>query len=235
MPTIKKTRRRYPRPSRHPTPLTPALKDRFFGLLLTWPLRQAQGRVSIRGTPEPKGPAWQLQLEEQYGDQHYADRLTKQENALRVLALEGRADLEAACAAFEAARHEAMWSPGGYHHGHVTDRTRDWKEARDPRVAALRKAVTDLRAWLVHQRYGSPQFFTAETMPEVFRCLDALLLALDRDPFLNRSLGAVRRPRAGHQPEPWKRRLQAALKAARVPKALRRELMIAVGLSPFRE
>jgi hypothetical protein len=229
----KRQRRRYPRSLPAANPLTPDLRERFDSLLLTWPLRQVQGKVSIPAKAGSEGPAWQLEYEEKYGDGHYADRRALLDETRNRLEMRGLRP-EMVCASLERAKATKMQE-------HITGRRIDWQREY---MTELKRIVPNVQKWATRMQdlfdrigYADPDRWEEKKLPDLVTYLNAFLVAMEDDSLLKISLpGPFRRPAGpGRQPEPWLEQARRELVEAGISsKQDREDLFMAVGLTPWR-
>jgi hypothetical protein len=100
-----------------------------------------------------------------------------------------------------------------YMNGFVIDRRREFKKDQEELRATLQSANKIRDKW---------QPGTAQYMPLRDSMLDV------------RWPGDSRRPRAGHQPEPWLKEARESLARLKISRELREDLLSAVGLIPYR-
>ncbi len=166
-------------------------------------------------------------LESRYGDRHYDDRKHLLESTLGKLKQDGH-DLETIFTVLDHAKTRMRAHLIG---GRELDRYRQRKEGLDVIFRNLRK-------WLRHAKLIALD----EPPDEIFRTMETLFALLN----VEERRGAVaqpekhaptrlRRPKAGHQPEPWIGDARQGLRKAGVTRVADREdLLTAVGLIRFR-
>lgn len=238
-----RTRRSTPRY----VPLTPELRQRFYRLLFTWHFadrrRHQDVAVPWDALAERLQKEWAtreqvfLEYERRFGDGHYDDRQRRLDETLDWLDKEIRADLPAVFnALLRARRDRGQEQRLGWE---IDFRRLLLKHHR--RVKGLQDQATKARQSYLQILWHEPALAVdalEDLTPvslDIARALDELLRKLDLDPFKNvRVQGPYRRPKAGNQPEPWLQRVRDELARAGVPNDPEDQLLIAVGLLPYR-
>ena len=251
-----------PRPMRGQTsegPPTQPPREWFYELLFTWTILHPSStkapidRKAIGLLPNRERERKCIELENRYGVGHYDERRTLLDTCLRLLEGNNKIDLGAVFNTL----NEAFGEKGiSFFEGRGLDAVRDLFDQRDLVLKQLRGWLS--RAQRLYSRfYSEPlcdalQFTVYEkqapagvldlqlaldgnpTDLPVLASLRSLIVAIDRDPLTNlEPPPRLRRPRRGHQPEPWLKTTRRKLAAAHVPRAIREDLLIAVGFVPY--
>ena len=244
------------------TTMTPAQPPRewFHSLLLTWTIlhpasskryidREALGRL-----PRHQMERKCIELENKYGVGHYEDRRDLLESCLKRLEGNNKTSLHAV---FHALNEAYGLKGNAFFEGRGLDAVRDLFTERDLILKHLRRWLS--RTERLYKRcYSRPlcdalslaayhgpapagvtdiQLILDKSPIDVplLTSLRAFAAALDRDPLtiLERP-SRLRRPRRGHQPEPWLKQVRLRLRDAGVEASLREDLLVAVGFIPYR-
>jgi hypothetical protein len=211
--------------------LTPALRERFNQLLITYPIQALQGKAPAPWPPHDQSAGWELRYEEEYGVGQFAYRKELLTGALRELHQRGRTDLVALCEILECARLAAF---AATLQESEFKRAREFVEGRTKARKDLSHALTQaIRFYHLFPRGRGLEEF----MDKLSRPYKACLKALEDDPLLNPHPsgqfmpdGHYRHAKAGRRPRPWVADGRRAMQQLKVPARLRDDLLQAVGL-----
>jgi hypothetical protein len=163
--------------------------------------------------------------EEEYGIGHYTARRELLDAALAFLEREGHADLATVVDVLTSAKQA---KDAASTVGTGIDDARAFVEDREAVRRDARAALRRLSAFQ-HERTAP------ELHGQLDRPLQSILDYLETSPlFVEPVKTPTRRPRPGHQPEPWIADAKRKLVRAKVPKTIIGDLLIAVGLLPYR-
>lgn len=205
-----------------PRCLSKKLRGRFRQLLFTWPFRMARGKTPFLF---PKTIEQSIALEDRHGDGSYKERKELLDILLEKLHADEKVDLQEVLGALSRA-----WA--------ATFRAfneRRQMDTRRERIEEREIVLRNLHRWLKRARGLLATKTIPELVPELqdpdFLHIDALI----KGPLFRKSLqpasGRLRRPKAGHQPEPWLGQAHHDLRRAGVTrKEFRKDLLVAVGL-----
>jgi hypothetical protein len=201
----------------------------FEHLLMTWPIMSdvfgEALRLSASTGRSPEAIA--ASYEASHGRGHYEERKQFLKDTLARLQAQRRPpDLAAVFAALEKARLE--WSHAMFG-GRQIDDHRRFVQERDRIMRNFQRWARRLHRFLVDRT--APRTAPSGTT----LALELLQDRVAHDVLLNfRHEGPVRRPKRGHQAAQWLQDARRDLTAAGVRKDLQEDLLMAVGLTPYR-
>lgn len=205
--------------------LSVELRAKFEQLLLTWPLRQAQGQLDLRRVEGPI--TLERQVSEFENGTHYEDRKELLDMILGILQQRaGGVDFTALYEALAATRRDATsWA--------FSQRLRDWE----------RDGLEDFAAVMGRLRKGAKRSAYCQVLANVIENAvehDPLLQALARSNPLFAGILAgqspsLRRERRGPADRPFLKKGREEIARAGVPAEYHSDLLRAIGLLPWRQ
>lgn len=199
--------------------LTGELRARFDALLLTWRARLDSGAVTypaaLHDTPKA------LELEDLVGDSEYEYRARLMRDALRTLERKGRTD-------FARLAHDLEWALGHLLPARFARDSRNASKLVERARATRERLRADTSALIGLHRDGD-----ADHRCDVCCAYDAVLVALDREPWCDPFLLTSARSGAGRPAQPWRTELQLRLRDNALSTIDARDLLQAVGLLPI--
>jgi hypothetical protein len=248
------------RPTSESQPKQPP-REWFYELLFTWTILRppsasppAIDRKAIALLSKSERERKCVELENKYGVGHYDERRTLLDTCLNFLEGNRKIDLGAVFNAL----NEAFGEKGvSFFEGRGLDVVRDLFIERDLVLKHLRfwlsrvqrlysdfysEPLCDALQFTVYDKHAPGEIGDLRlalddnpTALPVLASLRSLITAIDRDPLTNlEPPPRLRRPRRGHQPEPWLKTTRFKLAQAHVPRAIGEDLLMAVGFIPYR-
>jgi hypothetical protein len=233
----------------HRNRLTPSLIADFHRLLFTW--RDRELRRNGVGTPweelsERLRQEWtrrdqlSLELEEKYGDGHYQDRKKLLDDQLKWLE-EEPVDLPKV---LEALRRAVRARRAAFQEGREADERRLLHDHQKLVENLRNQAAKARRSYLDVLSVEGPIAFEAiDELVSLERLgplaivdsLGCLIETLDSDPFRTFNVeGPYRREKTGRLAAPWLKQVRTDLRSAGAPDDPEDNLLVAVGLMPYR-
>ena len=167
--------------------------------------------------------------EETYGVGHYKARRELLDATLDVLVRENVVDLATVVDVLAAAKVERDTASAV---GIGIDDARHFADDREGIRRNARDALRRLAAFM--QERTAPNFRPLP-VEQSLQSIQSILAFVETSPlFVEPVKTPTRRPRPGHQPEPWIADAKRKLGRAKVPRALHTDLLIAVGLLPYK-